>query len=145
MREPSTRIEFQTPAGPCAPFAALLVTCAALLGCASPPRLDGRNLGWYVLGMTKKIAISLPDESLRKARAAVKAGRAPNVSNYISRLIEDAGAEETFSEMIATWIGESGATEDELRAAEEESRIAFARAGLEARRERREKARRKAS
>lgn len=95
--------------------------------------------------MTKKIAISLPDRSLRKARAAVKAGKAPNVSNYISHLIEDANAEETFSEMIATWIGESGATEGEIRAAEEESRLAFARAGLEPRKEHREKARRKAS
>jgi Arc/MetJ-type ribon-helix-helix transcriptional regulator len=95
--------------------------------------------------MTKKIAISLPDRSLRKARAAVKAGKAPNVSNYISHLIEDANAQETFSEMIAAWIRESGATEEELRAAEEESRMAFERAGLEHRRGHREKARRKAS
>jgi len=94
--------------------------------------------------MTKKIAISLPDGSLRKARAAVKAGKAPNVSNYISHLIEDANTEETFGELIAAWLRESGATDDELRAAEEESRVAFARAGLEPRRGHREKARRKA-
>ena len=95
--------------------------------------------------MTKKIAISLPDGSLRKARAAVRAGKAPNVSNYIAHLIEDANAHETFGEMIASWLGESGATEDQLRAAEEESRVAFARAGLEHRRDHREKTRRKAS
>ena len=94
--------------------------------------------------MTKKIAISLPDRSLRKARAAVKAGKAPNVSNYIAHLIEDANANETFDEMIASWIRESGATEDELRAAEEESHEAFARAGLEPRRAHHEKTRRKA-
>ena len=99
---------------------------------------------WYVLGMTKKIAISLPDKSLRKAKAAVKAGKAPNVSNYIAHLIEDANAEESFGEMIAAWIRESGATEDELRAAEEESRAAFVRAGLGHARGSHEKARRKA-
>jgi Arc/MetJ-type ribon-helix-helix transcriptional regulator len=80
--------------------------------------------------MTKKIAISLPDESLRKARAAVRRGRAPNVSNYIARLIEDASADETFEEMISAWLLESGASEEQIRAAEEESRAAFARAGL---------------
>jgi hypothetical protein len=96
--------------------------------------------------MTKKIAISLcPTKSLQKAKAAVKAGKAPNVSNYISHLIEDANAAETFGEMIEAWIRESGATEDELRAAEEESRLAFARAGLEHKNGHREKARRKAS
>jgi hypothetical protein len=95
--------------------------------------------------MTKKVAISLPDRSLQKAKAAVKAGKAPNVSNYIARLIEDANADESFGEMIAAWIAESGATEAELRAAEEESRVAFARAGLESEKGQREKTRRKAS
>jgi Arc/MetJ-type ribon-helix-helix transcriptional regulator len=94
--------------------------------------------------MTKKIAISLPDASLRKAKAAVRAGKAPNVSNYVAHLIEAASAEETFSEMIAGWMKESGATEAELRAAEEESRSAFTRAGLQPRGDQREKTRRKA-
>jgi Arc/MetJ-type ribon-helix-helix transcriptional regulator len=80
--------------------------------------------------MTKKIAISLPDSSLRKAKAAVKAGKAPNVSNYIAHLIEDANAKETFQEMIADWLQESGASEAELRAAETESRAAFEGADL---------------
>ena len=94
--------------------------------------------------MTKKIAISLPDGSLRKARAAVKAGKAPNVSNYLARLIEDANATETFDRMIASWLEESGATEDEIEAAEQESRAAFARAGLLRGKGRHEKARGKA-
>jgi Arc/MetJ-type ribon-helix-helix transcriptional regulator len=80
--------------------------------------------------MTKKIAISLPDATLKKARAAVRAGRAANVSNYIGRLIEDASAGETFEQMIAAWIRESGASAEELAAAREESRRAFARAGI---------------
>jgi hypothetical protein len=94
--------------------------------------------------MTRKIAISLPDGSLKKAKAAVRAGKAPNVSNYVAHLIEAASANETFNEMIAGWMRESGATAAELRAAEEESRVAFARAGLLPRKDQREKARRKA-
>jgi hypothetical protein len=87
----------------------------------------------------------LPDLSLRKARAAVKAGKAPNVSNYIASLIEDADASENFDEMIASWVRESGATLTEIHAAEEESRAAFERAGLVHRKGRHEKVRRKAS
>ena len=106
--------------------------------------MAGAPIAWYVDGMTKKIAISLPDKSLRKARAAVKAGKAPNVSNYIAHLIEDANADETFDEMIASWLRESGATEHELRMAEDESRAAFVRVGIGNRRDHLEKARRKA-
>jgi hypothetical protein len=51
-------------------------------------------------GMTRKVAISLPDESLRRAKAAVKAGKAPSVSNYVAHLIDDATADETFAAMI---------------------------------------------
>jgi Arc/MetJ-type ribon-helix-helix transcriptional regulator len=106
--------------------------------------LDFANDPRYVLGMTRKIAISLPDSTLEKARAAIRAGRAPNVSSYMARLIEDASATETFDEMIAAWVRESGATEEEIDAAQEESRRAFERAGLVGKRPRREKAARKA-
>ncbi|HEY4160092.1 MAG TPA: hypothetical protein VGM29_18395 [Polyangiaceae bacterium] len=94
--------------------------------------------------MTKKIAISLPDEALRKAKAAVRAGKAPNVSNYLAHLIDGASANESFAEMIASWVSESGASRAELRAAEEESRLAFERAGLTRGKGQREMARRKA-
>jgi Arc/MetJ-type ribon-helix-helix transcriptional regulator len=94
--------------------------------------------------MTKKIAISLPDESVEKVRQAVRKRRAPSVSNYIARLIEEASANETFEEMIAAWIRESGATEAQIRAAEEESQRAFERAGFARRRARREGPSRKA-
>ena len=80
--------------------------------------------------MTKKIAISLPDGTLGKARAAVRGRKAPTMSNYIARLIEEASAAETFDEMISDFVRESGATPDEIRAAESESRDAFERAGL---------------
>ncbi len=94
---------------------------------------------------TKKIAISLPDATFRKAQAAVKARQPQSVSGYIARLIEDASVAETFDEKIAEWVRESGATAPEIRAAQNESREAFERAGLVRKREtRREKATRKA-
>ena len=94
--------------------------------------------------MTKKIAISLPDATLGKARIAVKDRGATSLSNYIGRLIEEASASETFEEMIASWVRESGATAAEIRAAQQESREAFERAGLTGKGNRREKAARKA-
>ena len=91
----------------------------------------------------RKIAISLPDGALRKAKAAVRAGKAPNMSNYVAHLIDNASADESFAELLAVWVSESGASAAELRAAEEESRLAFERAGLERGKGPREKARRK--
>jgi hypothetical protein len=60
----------------------------------------------------------------------VKAGKAASASGCIAQLVEDANAQETFDELIAAWMKESGASEAELRAADEESRLAFERAGL---------------
>jgi Arc/MetJ-type ribon-helix-helix transcriptional regulator len=108
-------------------------------------RLDFIPRRRYALGMTRKIAISLPDSTLEKAKAAIRAGKAPNVSSYIARLIEGASATETFDEMIAAWVRESGASQEEINAAREESRRAFERAGLLAEVQRPEKATRKAS
>jgi hypothetical protein len=98
----------------------------------------------YAVGMTRKIAISLPDATLGKARAAVKDRGVASLSSYIGRLIEDASAAETFEEMLAAWVQESGATPAEIRSAQKESLEAFARAGLIGSRKRREKATRKA-
>lgn len=66
--------------------------------------------------MTKKIAISLPDEE---------------------------SANEPFEEMIAALIHESGASESQIRTADEESRKVFERAGLTRRKARRETGSRK--
>lgn len=94
--------------------------------------------------MTKKIAISLPDVTLGKARAAVKQRGATSLSSYIGRLIEDANAAESFEAMLAEWVRESGATAAEIRAAEKESLEAFERAGLVRKGKRHEKNSRKA-
>ena len=80
--------------------------------------------------MTKKIAVSLPDKTLERAKHAVKRGKAPNVSNYIALLIDQESATESFEEMIADFIRESGATEKEIRAAERQALEDFKGAGL---------------
>jgi len=93
--------------------------------------------------MTKKTAISLPDETLESANAAVRSGKAPNVSNYIALLIEQESAAESFEEMISDWLRESGATEKQIRAAGRGALADFARAGLVAKGKSREAASRK--
>lgn len=80
--------------------------------------------------MTKKIAVSLPDETLARAKRAVARGKAPNVSNYIALLIEQESASESFEDMIADFIRQSGAGEREIRAAERRTQDDFRRAGL---------------
>lgn len=82
--------------------------------------VDLPRVAWYVPGMTKKIAISLPNETLERAKTAVKRGKAPNVSNYIALLIDRESATESFEEMIAAWLHKSGATEREILAAEQQ-------------------------
>lgn len=80
--------------------------------------------------MTKKIAISLPDETLAAAKRAVRFGKAPNVSNYVSSLINEHAATESFEAMIADWIRESNASPSEVRVAEASALRDFKRAGL---------------
>lgn len=106
--------------------------------------VDPVGSAWYVLGMTKKIAVSLPDRTLERAQTAVRRGKAPNVSNYIALLIDQESASESFDEMIADWLRESGATAGELRSVEREVLADFERAGLVRKGRRREAASRKA-
>jgi Arc/MetJ-type ribon-helix-helix transcriptional regulator len=95
--------------------------------------------------MTKKIAVSLPDKTLERAKTAVKYGKAPNVSNYIASLIDKESAAESFEEKIADWLRASGATDKEIRAAERRALDDFERAGLLPRTRHHEATRRKAS
>ena len=81
--------------------------------------------------MTKKIAMSLPDKTLAMARGAVKHGKARNVSNYIASLIDQQSATESFDEMIADMLKNSGASKAEIRAAERRVFKAFVGAGLQ--------------
>ena len=85
---------------------------------------------WYVHGMTKKIAVSLPDRTLERAKIAVRRGKAPNVSNYIALLIDQESTSESFEEMIADFVQKSGASDKQIQAASQKARKAFEKAGL---------------
>jgi Arc/MetJ-type ribon-helix-helix transcriptional regulator len=98
---------------------------------------------WYVLGMTKKIAVSLPDQALQRAKTAVRSGKAKSVSNYIALLIDQESASESFEEMIAGWLRDSGASAKDIRAAERRALVDFERAGLVTKGKLHEEARRK--
>ncbi len=50
--------------------------------------------------MTKKIAISLPDETLKRAKTMVRSGKAKSVSGYIAALIDDDLAKESVDELF---------------------------------------------
>lgn len=93
--------------------------------------------------MTTKIAISLPDRTLARAKSVVKSGRAESVSGYIASLIEREADEESFQAMIARWNREDGRTRDEIDAGRAEALSDFERAGLVRKGTVREKARRK--
>lgn len=95
--------------------------------------------------MTKKIAVSLPDRTLERAKIAVKRGKAPNVSNYIALLIDEESASESFEEMIADFVQKSGASAKEIQAASRQARKDFEKAGLLTPGKHREEASRKAS
>lgn len=61
-----------------------------------------------MLGMTKKIAVSLPDEQVDNARRAVAEGRAPSVSAYVSQALARRSADEELVEMLAEMDAELG-------------------------------------
>lgn len=71
-----------------------------------------------ILGMTTKIAVSLPDEQVEKARKAVAEGRAPSVSAYVSEALARKTADEEMLEMLAEMDAEYGppSPEDHARA-----------------------------
>jgi Arc/MetJ-type ribon-helix-helix transcriptional regulator len=92
--------------------------------------------------MTKKIAVSLPNDTLARAKRVVKSGRAKSVSGYIASLIDREADEESFQAMISRWNREDGRTRNEIEAGEAAALADFERAGLIAKDTRRDKTRR---
>jgi antitoxin ParD1/3/4 len=66
--------------------------------------------------MTVKIAVSLPDELVEQARAAVAAGRAASVSAYVADALREKGRRRTISDWVAEQEAELGPITDEERA-----------------------------
>ena len=54
----------------------------------------------YDSGMTTKIAVSLPDELVDAARAAVREGRAPSVSAYVADAMADKARRTPLGELL---------------------------------------------
>jgi hypothetical protein len=62
-----------------------------------------------MVGMTtRKIAITVPEETLAKAQRAVKAGKAKSLSAYISRAMEDKQALDDLGSLLTELLRESG-------------------------------------
>ncbi len=71
-------------------------------------------------GMTSKIAVSLPDELVEQARAAVAAGRATSVSAYVAAALCEKAKLDDLQSLLDELLAESGGplTEAERRAAD---------------------------
>ena len=67
---------------------------------------------WYDLGMTQKIAVSLPDEQVVSIRRAVEQGRAPSVSGFISAAIARAQREDDLAQLLDDLDRELGPVDD---------------------------------
>src|SRR5918994_1734494 len=66
---------------------------------SASPRVH-RTRGSMIAGMTTKIGVSLPDEQVAAARAAVAEGRAPSVSAYVSESLARRSAEEALLQLL---------------------------------------------
>ncbi len=58
--------------------------------------------------MTKKIAISLPDELVDYARGAVRHGEAPSVSALIGEALNDRMRRQRLEDMLVEMLDETG-------------------------------------
>ena len=69
--------------------------------------------------MTIKIAVSLPDELVEQARAAVAAGRAASVSAYVADALLEKGRRRKLADWVAEQEAELGPiTEEEMAMAD---------------------------
>lgn len=57
---------------------------------------------------TAKIAVSVPQEVLRRARRAVRRGRAPSMSAYVAAALEQKTKLDDLEELLAEMLSETG-------------------------------------
>jgi Arc/MetJ-type ribon-helix-helix transcriptional regulator len=82
----------------------------------------------YDQSMSARITVSLPDDLVASAAAAVAAGRAPSVSAYVATAMREKAERESVATVLAEWRTEAGP----LTAADETwVQDALARAQLE--------------
>lgn len=70
----------------------------------------------YDFGMTTKIAVSLPDELVAEARAAVREGRADSVSGYVAQAMAERMRRESLATLLDDLDRELGAPSEEAQA-----------------------------
>jgi hypothetical protein len=65
---------------------------------------------WYDSGMTRyeKIAISIPSRAAENARRAVRDGRAPSVSAYVTAALDEKASREDLRAMFREMLAETG-------------------------------------
>lgn len=67
----------------------------------------------YSLSMTKKIAVSLPDEQVDSIRRAVDQGRAASVSGFISAAVARAEREDSLARLLDDLDRELGSVDQD--------------------------------
>jgi Arc/MetJ-type ribon-helix-helix transcriptional regulator len=70
-----------------------------------------------IVGMTSKIAVSLPDHLVAQARGAVAQGRAASVSAYVAAALEEKVKLDDLAELLDELLAETGGplTDEERR------------------------------
>ncbi|MCY7402481.1 MAG: hypothetical protein LH477_16275 [Nocardioides sp.] len=66
--------------------------------------------------MNARITVSLPEDLVANARAAVAAGRAASVSAYVAGALRDTSERESLRDVLAEWRVELGPPTDEEEA-----------------------------
>ena len=67
------------------------------------------RVGQYDQSMSARITVSLPDDLVASAVAAVAAGRATSVSAYVASAMREKAERESVAEVLAEWRTEVGA------------------------------------
>lgn len=73
-----------------------------------------------IVGMTSKIAVSLPDELVAQAKAAVATGRAASVSAYVAAAMREKAKLDDLQLLLNELLAETGGplTDGERRSAD---------------------------
>ena len=62
----------------------------------------------YDQSMSIRITVSLPDDLVAVAQAAVRDGRAASVSAYVASALREKAGRESVAEVLAEWRSEAG-------------------------------------
>jgi Arc/MetJ-type ribon-helix-helix transcriptional regulator len=79
------------------------------VGLKGNARLDGLTAAGHTAGMnSEKIAVSLPQPLVERARNAVRKGRARSVSAYVAAALEEKTKLDELDELLQKMLAESG-------------------------------------